>query len=115
MKAIIVRHGAAPEVIELPEGDKLDVMQKLIGGYLEAFFSFESPGNRCVTFMCDEEAKLKAVPPLPNRYCPPREEVILGPILISASDEEGSTVGMNDAEIEDTFALLRTWPGTQVA
>lgn len=56
MQVVIVEPQKKPEVREI--GDSLEVMQKIVGGLIEAVYPFDAP----VALICNEEGKLLDLP-----------------------------------------------------
>ena len=57
MRVLKIEPGKKPEVLELE--DRLEEMQKLVGGYIQALYPFDDP----VALVCNEEGKLLGLPP----------------------------------------------------
>ena len=57
MRALKIEPGKKPEVLEL--ADRLEEMQKVVGGYIQALYPFDDP----VALVCNEEGKLLGLPP----------------------------------------------------
>ena len=56
MRALKIEPGKKPEVLEL--ADRLEEMQKVVGGYIQALYPFDDP----VALICNEEGKLLGLP-----------------------------------------------------
>jgi hypothetical protein len=87
--------GEPPEVVELPEGDHLKEMQKLVGGYVEVTAG-PTAGS---SLWCNEEGLLEELP-LQKRFfgVPP----IAGNFFITSSrvGPDGETIGLDDLHIQ---------------
>lgn len=76
-------------------------MQKVVGGWLEAIFIREK-GYRRITIWLNEHGKLNGLPP---NFAIVRKgdgrllDVVMGDVLISASDKDGDVVGLTDEEL----------------
>lgn len=96
---VIAERGAV--VRELPADDALDVMQREVGGYIELFMRAASASRPGVTidFWCNEEGRLAMMPF--NALVDAgdgRVFDIVGPVLITAGNDEGEVLGLTDDE-----------------
>ena len=57
MRVLKIEPRKKPEALELE--DRLEEMQKLVGGYIQALYPFDDP----VALVCNEEGKLLGLPP----------------------------------------------------
>lgn len=81
MHVIIVEPGKNPREAEIE--NKLEVLQKTVGGYIQAIYPWEEP----VAIVCDDEAKLKADTEW-NRMLPETSDVIKGTFFICGLGDE---------------------------
>ena len=81
MHVIIVEPGKKPREAEIE--NKLEVLQKTVGGYIQAIYPWEEP----VAIVCDEEAKLKSDTEW-NRMLPETQDLIKGTFFICGIDED---------------------------
>ena len=110
MKYVLIQDGA-PRVLE---GDgSLDMLQSAVGGYIEAPLSYPSATRPNVALMifCNEEGLLENLPG--NVYSEQLQQVIVGPVVI-IGNENGETVGLTDAEIEQVLIVRRSRDGFPV-
>jgi hypothetical protein len=82
----------------------LENMQKSVGGYIEAItLSHDPKTDRMVTVWLNEEGKIRGLQPnfaMIQKSDNKLLDVIVGDVLITSTDEEGSTVGLTDEELE---------------
>ena len=71
MHVIIVEPGKKPREADIE--NKLEVLQKTVGGYIQAIYPWDEP----VALVCDDEAKLKTDTEW-NRMLPETSDVIKG-------------------------------------
>lgn len=75
-------------------------MKEIVGGWLEAF-TLRHDGDRTITIWLNEEGKLIGLKPnLAVVKDGELIDVIVGDILITATNAEGETVGLNDEELD---------------
>lgn len=79
----------------VPTGEQ--IKEALNGGWLEGLTIRGAPGGRCLTAYVDEEGKLKSLPP--TMIYPAINDVLCGPVIITATDTEGETVPMTCEEV----------------
>lgn len=73
-------------------------MQEAVGGYIEGIDIWpRGYGQAGVTAYCNEDGR--SLEMAPNVYVPVMEQVIVGPVVISALDEEGGTRAMTEEEV----------------
>jgi hypothetical protein len=104
IRVIYIEPGQEPEVREIESDYK--AMQALVGGMLEVLFL----DGHSVSLYFNEEGRLTGLPL--NRWVPvPHVGTfdILGPMFVSAIDDEGSDVGLTDEQIETWMAAARSW------
>ena len=84
MNVLIVEPGKAPREAEI--GDKLEAMQKVVGGMIEAVYPYDDP----VAVVCCEEGKLEGMPL--NRALRDKDgqiyDIISGTFFISGLSED---------------------------
>lgn len=106
IRALFIPVGKLAEVVEFD--DALNGFQEKIGGYIERAVHFHSSNGRRFDVWCDEEGRLKKLPP--NRLVP-SVGLICGPILITAGqDGDADTYSLTDREIELLSRATCTWP-----
>jgi hypothetical protein len=103
IRAVVLKANSKElEVVEEFE-HSLDNMQKAVGGYIEAVTLSHDPNtDRMVTIWLNEEGKLRGLQPnfaMIQKSNDKLLDVIVGDVLITSTDEEGSTVGLNDEEL----------------
>lgn len=81
MHVIIVEPGQKPREADIE--NKLEVLQKIVGGYIEAIYPFEDE----VAIICDEESKLKSDTQW-NRMIPEICDIIKGTFFIAGLGKE---------------------------
>jgi hypothetical protein len=97
--AVLKADGNKLEVNETFE-QSLSNMQKVVGGYIEAL-TMHSDNYRQVTIWLNEEGKFNGS--LPNFAIMHEDrlvDIVMGDVIITSSDAQGNTVGLNDAELE---------------
>jgi hypothetical protein len=97
--------------IEAPEPMPLELMQKIVGGYVENPQRGASPDRYGYTIdlWCNDNRHGLQ----PNIYSHRLAEVIYGPVLIAAATPDGETVGLSQAEAE-TVLVFHWWHRAQV-
>lgn len=100
MKIIVKNPGEVATVVEIQNDDQL---REHVGGWLEMVHMFNrSTVPDGVVAYCDEEGKLKGLEP--NLVIP--GDVIVGPLVIANSNEEGETIGLDDSTIDKLLEAL---------
>jgi hypothetical protein len=86
--------GEPPEVIELPEGDHLKEMQRLVGGYVEVI----AGPTAFSSVWCNDEGRINE---LPRQKRFPSLMPIAGNFFLTSSKvgPDGETIGLNDIQI----------------
>lgn len=84
--------------IEMFIEDKLEVLQKLVGGYIEV-----APLTNNIDIVCNEEGKLMLLKPNINLDY----DVIVGNIFFVSFDEEGNFKSLTDEQIKTILAELK--------
>lgn len=107
MRIIRIDPGAEPEIVEI--NNSRQAMQAVVGGNIEQIFATSAHVGRWLNFFCNEDpAGLR-----PNRNVSVDPELgrtnIRGPILVSATDDEGNTVSLTDAEIMLALRNVERW------
>ena len=97
MRVLKIEPGKKPEVLEL--ADRLEEMQKVVGGYIQALYPFDDP----VVLVCNEEGKLLGL--LPNRALRDEEgdiyDVVCGTMfLCGAPPDSEHFCGLTAEQIE---------------
>lgn len=106
IRVIIARPGEAPFVTTIE--NTLEAMQSVVGGYIERIpVSFIITGTPDVDLWVNEEGLLINLPF--NRVV--AGTPVVGPILVTSSDEEGETTGLSDEQVELTLAILSNAQG----
>lgn len=85
-------------------GATLDAMQAAVGGYIELFM--QSPSRHredvAIDFYCHEEGRLIGLDPNVGVYAGRGAFFsIVGPVLVTASNRDGETIGLTDDELAD--------------
>lgn len=118
MKVIIVN--ADSEKLEVTEEfeNSLESLQKVVGGYIEVVtLRGYHDEDRRITMWLNEEGKLSNLPPniaMVRRSNQQLADVIVGNAIITSTDSEGETVGLNDEEIEFIKGVLHFNKGVMV-
>ena len=92
---------------EIVIDNTLERLQQLAGGYIQTLTAVSFLGTeRKLIVICDEEAKLKLPRPAENLFInvPPVCDVICGPVVIVAAEDEWF-----DGLTEDEFAVAEAW------
>lgn len=105
LRVIVCRVGQAPVIEEIEPG--LKPMQDLVGGYIEAVRLEGEYGGNGIDLYCDEEFLLKSYQP--NRLIR-NDQAIHGTFFICAHDDEGETLGLDDAQLDKWLAVVKSWP-----
>lgn len=96
-------------VVEFP--DSLAGLQAAVGGYLEELAKLVLSPKRALIVWGDEEGRLKGL--VPNRRVNTAGKTtldVVGPIVITARDDEGETYSLTDDELEIVRKLAERWP-----
>lgn len=84
MQVLVVEPNKNPVIMEIE--DSLDSIQKLVGGYFQVIYPFKDP----VVLVCNEEGKLKGLPP--NRTICGSDgkymDTIVGTFFLAGNGEE---------------------------
>lgn len=107
LRAVLVPVGDEPKVVELD--DAVEGLQKAVGGFFDNFTRFELGPGRTADCWCDDEGLLKALPENRLVILPDFEGMIVGPIVITASDGDGETYGLTDDEVRKCLEVARAW------
>lgn len=94
-----------PREVIIP--NELEMFQKLVDGPIQAFPAVTFTGQaRRIVVICDEEAKLRDNPPEPNLFLgkPPRFDIVRGPVVVCAADDEDL-----DGLTEDEIGIAEAW------
>lgn len=106
IRVVIVSPLSAPVVAEVEH--TLEVMQKLVGGYVECVSILGDPVfGRGIDIWCNEEGKLIGLPQ--NRLFPNGQDCLCGTFFVAAH-EDGETVGLTEDEVTQVVAELERWP-----
>jgi len=113
VRGIIVQPGQGPKVLEFE--DSVAGLQAAVGGTFERFASFPLGPERVANLWRNNNASVLGLPPnclvrLPGNY----EEVILGPIVITAAAASGigdgtETYSLTEDEIRKCAAVMGAW------
>ena len=101
-------HAESGNAFEVRPGvPELDDLQQHVGGLIDAFTLFGTVDGRRVTLWLHDEGLLLGLPPSVivafNTDEGTQRHVFVGPVLITATDAEGETVGLTDEEVEEVF------------
>lgn len=84
------------------------VIQGLVGGCFDLVRIPSPDGDeRMMALYVHDEGLLIGLPPNIRHPGDPRHSLLVGPIVVSCSDEEGEEVQMTDAEMEMAELLLK--------
>lgn len=106
-RAILIPVGGVPEVIELK--DSVTDLQEVVGGYFEVVGRFRLSGTRTATAWGDEDGIAKRLPLNRVVDTETRSGSVVGPIVITVSDEDGETYSLTDAEITICLVEIARW------
>lgn len=107
MRKALKIENAKIEVIDLGD-DSLDTMQKTVKGWITTAFRIPSSEGREIDAYVNDEGLLIGMQ-MEVAIVQPYRYVYAGPMIITASDEEGNTVGLTDEEIA-RFSLVPPGP-----
>lgn len=106
LRVILCRSGEAAEVVEIE--DSLEAMQELVGGLIEPydpFYSETDPRYENVILVCNEEGKLRQLPP--SRAILDEDgrvmDVIQGPFFLCYAPVESERFLSMPADLEEEF------------
>lgn len=97
IRVLYVKTGEKPVVVEIE--NKLEAMQKLVGGYIEAV-----PLEREIDAYCNEEGKLIGLPL--NRRIPGRGDVFAGDFFVSRANGDGEQIDLTDEDVTHYSAVF---------
>lgn len=81
-----------------PSGNSLDLLQSLVGGYIERIPLFDDLG---IDVWCNDEGKLQNLPVTAFiRHGKEIVDAIAGPLAFSGFDDEGETHPLTDTQID---------------
>ena len=90
MRILFKAPGEAPHTMIIPH--ELDVMQQLVGGYIETV-----PLGEDIVIICNEEGKIKGLPA--NFYVEAIDDIIVGnAFFCKAGVEDFTDISENDAK-----------------
>ena len=104
------------KVVELDEKDSLKTLQKLVGGYIEhvptAMWGGVHPYLDKYDVWVNEEGIMQELPISiilnPDGKGANSAGVLLGNVVVTSSNEEGDTIGVDPADIEGIIAELKS-------
>jgi hypothetical protein len=99
IKVVVVKPGELPEIRDI--GEDLASFKEIVGGYLELV---PNRGQDNFDILINEEGQLLGLPF--NRRV--RGFEVLGPVLVTASDDAGEPRSLTSEEIAQAMNLLRT-------
>lgn len=103
--AVLCDIGKKPE-LRSSEGDSLEILQKLVGGYIEKAGSAPFAGSVVVDVYVDEDGHMKQLGPNRLVGIAGRSVVAYGPVVLVGADvADGSTVSLDSVEGLTDFAL----------
>ena len=114
LRALLLPVGEAARVVELD--DAVEGLQRAVGGHFEALGSFPCGPGRVADVWIDEEGRLKDLPENRLVLMPGFEDVILGPIVLTAShaagteEDDGETYSLTDDELAFCRRVVDQWP-----
>ena len=94
-----------PREVTIP--NDLGTFQRLVDGPIQAFPAVTFGGQyRRIVAICNEEAKLLELPPPANLFLgkPPRYDIVRGPVVVCAADDEDL-----DGLTEDEIGIAEAW------
>ena len=94
MRIVVKRAGQFPEMKDIP--NELSALQEIVGGYIEVF-----PINTNILCVCNEEGKLKGLPP--NFVY--ENDIIAGDVLFCSVDRCDFN-SLSDADIDWLMNVL---------
>ncbi len=117
LRAIRLPVGGAPEVIELD--DAVKGLQAAVGGFFECIGRFPCGPGRVADVWVDDEGMLKELPANRLVLMPTFEDVVAGPIVLTASgaagttSDDGETYSLRDEEIAFCLRVVEQWPAVE--
>ena len=107
IKVLCKKPYTIPREVTIP--NELEMFQKLVDGPIQVFPAVTFTGQaRRIVVICDEEAKLRETPPAPNLFLgkPPRFDIVRGPVVVCAADDE-ELDGLTEDELQIAEGWLR--------
>ena len=109
MKVLVLSNG---ELKETEIGTELEDLQKIVGGYIEIPFLSHKFRDNGIDTIINEEGKfiegLKAEIAIVNEENGNILDIVYGNCIFASHDEEGETIGLNEAQIQIVTEELET-------
>ena len=109
IEVIVIEPEKEPKVVEIT--DDLKSMQKLVGGWIEEYFPFETDQN--IAIICNKEGILSGLPlnrAIRSEYTNEIMEVIAGTFFFSFSPPEEDSFQSMPKEKKEKFLELFKYP-----
>ena len=109
MKVLVLSNG---ELKETEIGTELEDLQKIVGGYIEIPFLGDKLCDNGIDVIINEEGKLiegmKAEIAIVDGKHGNILDIVYGNCIFASHDEEGETIGLNEAQIQIVTEELET-------
>lgn len=96
------------QVIEFT--DSLQGLQEAVGGYLQEIVKLVLNPSRSLTVWADEDGLSKELSPNRRVITQGRTFDVVGPLVITASGDEGETYSLTATELDIVRTLAESWP-----
>ena len=109
IEVIVIEPEKEPKVVEIT--DDLKSMQKLVGGWIEEYFPFETDQN--IAIICNKEGKLSGLPlnrTIRSEYTNEIMDVIAGTFFLAYAPPEEDSFQSMPKEKKEKFLELFKYP-----
>ena len=104
-KTVLVAIKKPNQPLEVKEiEDKLEVLQEIVEGYIEAIYPMENLEEHSITIFGNEEAKLNHLPS--NFWLYEKKDCMCGTALFFKDDEEGEMASLQPEDIQEIEKYL---------
>ena len=104
-KTVLVAIKKPNQPLEVKEiEDKLEVLQEIVEGYIEAIYPMENLEEHSITIFGNEEAKLNHFPS--NFWLYEKKDCMCGTALFFKDDEEGEMASLQPEDIQEIEKYL---------
>lgn len=104
-KTVLVAIKKPNQPLEVREiEDKLEVLQEIVEGYIEAIYPMENLEEHSITIFGNEEAKLNHLPS--NFWLYEKKDCMCGTALFFKDDEEGEMASLQPEDIQEIEKYL---------
>lgn len=105
-KTVLVAIKKPNQPLEVKEiEDKLEVLQEIVEGYIEAIYPMENLEEHSITIFGNEEAKLNHLPS--NFWLYEKKDCMCGTALFFKDDEEGEMASLQPEDIQEIEKYLK--------